>query len=140
MLRYYGTDLLDWHRDRLSSRRLSVLIKHLPRDSALNRELHGEAAEWAVTDHLLAAVVDHLAAANWMFASVNSDEDADPPEPPVPVPRPGDTAEEPEEPEEPEVPPVTGPGAASAAGYGPNSPPPEGSSQPSGVEIARFFG
>ncbi|WP_425245728.1 hypothetical protein [Streptomyces sp. NEAU-NA10] len=70
-----------------------MLIKHLPRDSALNRDLHGEAAEWSVTDHLLAAAVDHLAAANWMFACVNSDE-GDQPDPPVPVPRPGDGPEE----------------------------------------------
>ncbi|MER7917527.1 MULTISPECIES: hypothetical protein [unclassified Streptomyces] len=80
-------DLLDWHRDRLSARRLSVLVKHLPRNSALNRELHGEGADWSVTDHLLAAAVDHLAAANWMFACVNSDE-GDQPEAPTPVPRP----------------------------------------------------
>lgn len=71
-----------------------MLIKHLPRDSALNRDLHGEAAEWSVTDHLLAAAVDHLAAANWMFACVNSAEDGDQPEPPVPVPRPGDGSQE----------------------------------------------
>ncbi|WP_327407126.1 hypothetical protein OG194_18495 [Streptomyces sp. NBC_01288] len=80
-------DLLDWHRDRLSARRLTVLVRQLPHDSALNRELHGEAADWSVTDHLLAAAVDHLAAANWMFASVNSEE-GDQPEPPAPVPRP----------------------------------------------------
>ncbi|MFJ1811889.1 MULTISPECIES: hypothetical protein [unclassified Streptomyces] len=84
-------DLLDWHRERLSARRLAVLIKQLPRDSALNRELHGEAAEWSVTDHLLAAAVDHLAAANWMFACVNSEE-GDQPEAPAPVPRPADLA------------------------------------------------
>lgn len=83
-------DLLDWHRGRLSSRRLAVLVKHMPRDSALLSETDGEAAEWSTTDYLLAAVVDHLAAANWMFASVHSDENADPPEQPVPVPRPGD--------------------------------------------------
>ncbi|MFJ8695335.1 hypothetical protein [Streptomyces roseolilacinus] len=83
-------DLLDWHRGRLSSRRLAVLIKHMPQDSALCRERDGEAAEWSVTDYLLAALVDHMAAANWMFASVHSDEDSDPPEQPVPVPRPGD--------------------------------------------------
>ncbi|AWZ09662.1 MULTISPECIES: hypothetical protein [unclassified Streptomyces] len=88
MLRYYGKDLLDWHRGELSSRRLQVLLKHLPRDSSLNRELFGEAADWSVTDHLLAAAVDHLAAANWMFASVNTAEDDDPPDPPEPVPRP----------------------------------------------------
>ncbi|MFJ3701262.1 MULTISPECIES: hypothetical protein [Streptomyces] len=90
-------DLLDWHRGRLSSRRLAVLVKHMPRDSAVAQELHGDGAEWTVTDYLLAAAVDHLAAANWMFASVNTDEDSEPPERPVPVPRPGDHAE-PEEP------------------------------------------
>ncbi|MCP9957757.1 MULTISPECIES: hypothetical protein [Streptomyces] len=83
-------DLLDWHRGRLTARRLAVLIKHMPRDSALLTETDGEAADWSTTDYLLAAVVDHLAAANWMFASVHSDEDAEPPERPVPVPRPGD--------------------------------------------------
>ncbi|WP_399078706.1 hypothetical protein [Streptomyces zaehneri] len=69
-----------------------MLIKQLPRDSALNRELHGEAAEWSVTDHLLAAAVDHLAAANWMFACVNSEE-GDQPDAPAPVPRPTDLGE-----------------------------------------------
>ncbi|MEU9405952.1 hypothetical protein AB0E08_09620 [Streptomyces sp. NPDC048281] len=81
-------DLLDWHRGRLSARRLAVLVSHLPRDSATQRELHGEAADWSVTDHLLAAVVDQLAEANWMFATVNRDEDAEPLEYPKPVPRP----------------------------------------------------
>lgn len=41
-----------------------------------------------MTDHLLAATVDHLAAANWMFACVNTAEDDDPPQAPEPVPRP----------------------------------------------------
>jgi len=45
LLHHYGVDLLDWHRGRLSTRRLSVLIRYLPRDSEVNRELHGEAAE-----------------------------------------------------------------------------------------------
>lgn len=52
----------------------------MPQDSAVGRELHGEDSQWTVTDYLLAAAVDHLAAANWMFASVNTDEDSDPPE------------------------------------------------------------
>lgn len=54
----------------------------------MNRELFGEAADWSVTDHLLAATVDHLAAGNWMFACVNTAEDDDPPPAPDPVPRP----------------------------------------------------
>ncbi|MEU9447283.1 hypothetical protein [Streptomyces sp. NPDC048277] len=125
MLRYYGTDLLDWHRETLTARRLALLIKHLPRDSALNRELHGEAADWSVSDHLLAAAVDHLAAANWMFASVNSEE-GDQPEPPAPVPRPSyDDAAQPADGEEPE------PAAAA---------PPASDSAPSAVQLARFFG
>ncbi|MEU1162111.1 hypothetical protein ABZ372_15830 [Streptomyces sp. NPDC005921] len=125
MLRYYGTDLLDWHRETLTARRLALLIKHLPRDSALNRELHGEAAEWSVSDHLLAAAVDHLAAANWMFASVNSEE-GDQPEPPAPVPRPSyDGAHDEDSP-----PP--------AKGSAPDPPAPD--STPSAVQLARFFG
>ncbi|WP_308122062.1 hypothetical protein [Streptomyces sp. TRM70350] len=98
-----------------------MLIKHLPRDSALNRELHGEAAEWSVTDHLLAAVVDHLAAANWMFACVNTAEEGDLPDPPVPVPRPGDDA-----PTE---------GQESGAGREDST-----AAAPSPAQLARFFG
>ncbi|MFD7339277.1 hypothetical protein ACFV98_25170 [Streptomyces violascens] len=81
-------DLLDWHRGAVSSRRLAVLVKHLPRDSAVNRDLHGEAVEWDASTHLLAATVDHLAVANWMTATINSGEDADPLEYPEGVPRP----------------------------------------------------
>ncbi|WP_306318396.1 MULTISPECIES: hypothetical protein [unclassified Streptomyces] len=82
-------DLLDWHRGELSSRRLSVLVEHLPRDSALTRELHGDVAEWGVTDYLLAHVVDLLQDANWMFATVNRDEDSESLDTPKPIPRPG---------------------------------------------------
>ncbi|MEU9555071.1 hypothetical protein [Streptomyces fumanus] len=134
-------DLLDWHRERLSSRRLAVLIKHLPRDSALNRDLHGEAADWSVTDHLLAAAVDHLAAANWMFASVNSEE-GDQPEPPVPVPRPGDASEDADT-DETEGGNEEGSRSADlaadehAVGAAANTPAPQ---SPSPAELARFFG
>ncbi|MBC2877439.1 MULTISPECIES: hypothetical protein [Streptomyces] len=96
-------DLLDWHRGTLSSRRLAVLVAHLPRDSAVNRALHGEAADWDASTHLLAAVVDHLAVANWLTATLAGDEDADPLPYPEPVPRPGDeeTPDEPSGPGEP---------------------------------------
>ncbi|MEU7164959.1 hypothetical protein AB0A70_09975 [Streptomyces morookaense] len=89
-------DLLDWHRGALSSRRLMVLVKHMPRDSAVNRDLHGEAVEWDASTHLLAAVVDHLAVANWMTATINGGEDGEPLEYPEAVPRPA--AAVPEEP------------------------------------------
>jgi hypothetical protein len=126
-----------------------VLIQHLPRDSALNRDLHGEAAEWSVTDHLLAAVVDHLAAGNWMFACVNSEE-GDQPEPPVPVPRPGDgsqgaagAADGPNGPDGTDGTDGTGEDAdvtAPGTRAGPGSPggAPDGSA-PSAMQLARFF-
>jgi hypothetical protein len=119
----------------MSSRRLSVLVSHLPRDSAVGRELHGEAAEWSVGDHLLAAAVDHLAAANWMFACVNTAEDADQPDPPEPVPRPQDGGL---------APAVAGPTASGAgAGYGAGSPAAAdegaGPGQPTRSELAGFF-
>ncbi|MFF7280146.1 hypothetical protein [Streptomyces griseorubiginosus] len=68
---------------------MRVLVEHLPSDSSFARAVHGEQADWTVTDHLLAAVVDHLAVANWMFATVHRDEDAEPAEYPEAVPRPG---------------------------------------------------
>ncbi|MEU8561527.1 hypothetical protein AB0C45_08545 [Streptomyces cyaneofuscatus] len=114
MLRHYGLDLLDWHRGELSSRRLSVLLRHLPRDSAVARELHGETAEWSVSDYLLAAAVDQLAEANWMFATVNQDEDAEPLEYPAPVSRPG---AEPAAEELTAEPPPAGPGPAQLTSF-----------------------
>jgi len=66
-----------------------VLVEHLPADSSFARAVHGEAADWGVTQHLLAAVVDQLAVANWMFATVNRDEDAEPLPYPEPLARPG---------------------------------------------------
>jgi hypothetical protein len=82
-------DVLDYHRDRLSARRLRVLVQHLPADSALVRTLRGESAEWGLTEHLLAAAVDELAVGNWLFASAHAPEHADAPERPRQVPRPG---------------------------------------------------
>ncbi|WP_030562781.1 hypothetical protein [Streptomyces aureocirculatus] len=107
-------DLLDWYRGELSSRRLAVLVRHLPRDSAFRFAHEGEAAQWSLTDHLLAAVVDHLAVANWMFTSVNRDEDEAASEAPQPVPRPGVDDAMPDDPD-----------AADAPGP---------------AELARFFG
>jgi hypothetical protein len=63
-------DVLDYHRDRLSARRLRVLIQRL-------------------TEHLLAAAVDELAVGNWLFASAHTPENGDPPERPRQIPRPG---------------------------------------------------
>jgi hypothetical protein len=94
LLRFYRVDLLDYYRGTLSARRLRVLIRHLPRESALVRALHGDVADWGLAEHLLAGAVDELAVGNWLFATANSDENADPPERPRPVPRPGAEEEE----------------------------------------------
>ncbi|MGW8365824.1 hypothetical protein ACWGK1_35420 [Streptomyces wedmorensis] len=102
-----------------------VMIKHLPRESAVQRELHGEAAEWSITDHLLAATVDHLAVSNWMFACVNTGEDSDPPEAPTPVPRPGDSDKDKD---------------GEQADQDGQSPSTEGGEAVSPQAIARFFG
>lgn len=82
-------DLLDYYRGRLSPRRLRVLIRYLPRDSALVRAVHGPVADWGPVEHLLASTVDELAAANWLFVSANLPENADSPPRPDPVSRPG---------------------------------------------------
>ncbi|WP_199745348.1 hypothetical protein [Amycolatopsis sp. WAC 04182] len=87
-------DLLDYYRGRLSPRRLRVLIRHLPRESALVRALHGDVAGWGIAEHLLAGAVDELAVGNWLFVTANSDENAERPERPRPVPRPGVEEEE----------------------------------------------
>ncbi|WP_200303748.1 hypothetical protein [Streptomyces adelaidensis] len=122
-------DLLDWHRGRLTSRRLAVLVKHLPRDSATLQELHGEASRWSVTDYLLASVVDQLSEANWMFATVNRDEDSDPLDYPEPVPRPGSTpgAGAGVEAAEPSPAPSSSPSAAAPA------------RNPTATELVQFF-
>ncbi len=46
-------------------RELSAYVKHLPQDSALGRELYGEAADWTTDTHMLAYAIDLLAGANW---------------------------------------------------------------------------
>lgn len=71
-----------------------MLIENLPRGAALSRALHGDDAEWGLTEHLLAAVVDQLAISNWLFATAHTPEHTAPPERPDPIPRPGlDVAE-----------------------------------------------
>ncbi|WP_442806299.1 hypothetical protein [Streptomyces sp. NBC_01317] len=56
----------------------------------------------------MAHVADQLAEANWMFATVNRDEDADPLEFPTPIPRPGEPGDGPEERSTPDI--AKGPG------------------------------
>jgi hypothetical protein len=64
------------------------LIRRLPADSQLSREVNGDSAEWSRTDHLLAVVADQLAHLQWAYATVHSD--SEPPKP-APISRPGVT-------------------------------------------------
>ena len=66
----------------LSYRQLAVILNNAPRDSAFGRAMLGEHADWTLTDHLLAIVIDHLAAANWQRGGGKSKR-------PKPIPRPG---------------------------------------------------
>lgn len=83
MLRYYHVDIDDLRRGHLTPRRVAALIGALPADSATGRAIHGPDAGWALTDHLLAMVIDRLAVMSWQLQG-------DPKKPyPTPLPRPG---------------------------------------------------
>lgn len=59
--RYYGLDLLDLYRGRLSLRKVGVLIAHLPLGSATVAALSGAAEGWVMGDYLLADVFNATA-------------------------------------------------------------------------------
>lgn len=62
-----------------------MLIRGLPPTSRLRAALAGGQPQWSVTDHLLAAAVDTLVAANWQ----RGNQGAKTPSPrPKPLPRP----------------------------------------------------
>ncbi|MFB9438686.1 hypothetical protein [Streptomyces showdoensis] len=108
------------------------MIKHLPQDGAVQRDLHGESAEWSITDHLMAAAVDHLAVANWMFQAVNTGEDDETPDPPQPIPRPGLKDDEDDE--------NDGHGEHDGDGHGAGGPSRTNAETISPTALARFFG
>lgn len=62
-LRHVGTPDFNW-------RDLYVILKTLPRDTALYRAVYGEDAEWTLEAHLLALVAD---AGNWLVWSKTRD-------------------------------------------------------------------
>lgn len=66
----------------MSWRELGVLVRQLPRESATFRVLNPDESVWGLTDHLLAAVLDSLRAANWQRSGGKGPK-------PKPIPRPG---------------------------------------------------
>lgn len=90
--RFYGVDLrwlLDGSR-RLSWRRLSVLLRHLPRDAATTQQMLGEVARWGTVEHLLAALLDAAHTGNWLAVRVAGGKAPKP----TPVRRPGDVPDD----------------------------------------------
>lgn len=66
LLRFWNLDLpADLGTMRLTWRRLGILVNNLPHESATLRAMHGHAADWSVTDYLLAGVIDVLQGGNW---------------------------------------------------------------------------
>lgn len=80
----------------MSSRRLANLVRRLPPDSELGKEVNGEIVTWSRTEQLLARLVDELALSRWVFMRANFEGAPD--QPPAPMPRPGIEAPEDHEP------------------------------------------
>lgn len=60
-----GLHLDDIGSPALTWRDLHVIVRNLPRASALVREKHGEATEWGAIEHLLAIIADRITSGNW---------------------------------------------------------------------------
>ncbi|MGK5496393.1 hypothetical protein [Streptomyces sp. URMC 125] len=96
LLEFFGVDLLDVWRHRLTFRRLSVLLNSLmkkPGKSTLLAEIN-EKAVWTDESYLLARVSDGMEMLNYLVLSAFS-SNANGIDPPKPIPRPGQ--EEPQE-------------------------------------------
>lgn len=97
--RYYGLDYRDlFLRDtRLTWRRLLVLLRHLPPESALNTAIRNDASEselarnsaqadpargrWSATESMLASILDAIRMGNWAYVQVHSEQSVPKPEP-----------------------------------------------------------
>ncbi|MEU9404777.1 hypothetical protein AB0E08_03590 [Streptomyces sp. NPDC048281] len=91
MLEYFGVDLLDLWRGRLSIRRIGVLIDSLmkkPGRSTLMMAMD-ERASWSESEYLLARLSDAAELQNYLFIKANA-ESSDDLEVPTPITRPGD--------------------------------------------------
>jgi len=81
-------DIADWWRGEMTSRRLWVLIEHLPETSATAQARRGD--RWPEWTHILALVTDQL---TFLRAEVQAGLGAKTPMKPKPLPRPRDEEE-----------------------------------------------
>lgn len=70
--RYHGHRLHDVFTGDLTWMDLLAYVRQFPPDSATARAMDGDAAGWGASEHLLATVIDQLAAANWQRSGKKS--------------------------------------------------------------------
>lgn len=86
-LAYRGIDVGDWWRGGMSSRRLVLLVKHLPDDSATKRAMAED--PWPLMTHLLVSVVNEQRLARADYAAAHGERVK-----PHLIPRPSDMSAE----------------------------------------------
>ena len=87
--RFHHVNLFaDLGTDRLTWRRLDVLLRHLPRESSFVQAVGGDAARWSDSEHLLAGVIDVLQVGNYLTTRAHFK--GNPPKP-KPIRRPGES-------------------------------------------------
>lgn len=91
-MRFYHLDVwADLGTDRLTWRRLAVLLRHLPRESAYVQAVGGDTVRWGDSEHLLAGILDVVQIGNFYTQVLASDRRLKgDPKPPKPLERPGD--------------------------------------------------
>ncbi|MFD5308182.1 hypothetical protein [Streptomyces ardesiacus] len=88
-LAFRQVDLLDLWRGKITPRKLDVMIRGLPPDSATRIAMNGKEPLWSRTDYILADLIDSNNAVAWLVA--NQDVPATRKSTfPDPYPRPGD--------------------------------------------------
>lgn len=71
--------MYDVGTDRLSWRRLAVLVERLPREALTVRARFGEVVDWGPVEHLLADVFDAVQQSTWVLTAANSKKRPKPP-------------------------------------------------------------
>lgn len=87
-LAFRGFDLLDMWRGKLTPRKVDVLIRGLPPDSATRMAMNEGEPLWGRTDHILADLVDAMNSNTWVLANHEAAKKDRSPFP-EPYPRPG---------------------------------------------------